>query len=246
MKKNWLFFLSLSIFLALRLFALSKKESPVSHQQVKPSLPPPITVTRTHPWVAMQPFVNGEALELVRDLEKIRHLSKQIPHLSEEELTALMMQKLLILQSGIPFTFPETLYNVLCISEPQEESLIPYHVVKRLYLGESDLGFPVYLDVRCYDVDPGQGSRLKEWLVQTVEGNTEELVSSGGKNAYLCRGKRNTSRRDPTHGFSALQKERGLFVQFFEQGSKLYVCYAEAPWTTFAKYEPLFRSLANP
>ena len=233
----------MGIFLSLRLISISTKETPVTYKIDKPTLPPPGTIIPTHPWLLSQPFVQEANLEIKRDLEKIRHLSEQLPNLSEEELTNLMMTKLLALQATIPFTFPNTFYNVLCISASEGQIPAPFCVFKRLYLGETELGLPLYMDVRVYDLDSAKSEEIMTWHLNALEGNREELHFSEQRKAFLCRGKQNSHRKDTTHGFAALQGDRGLFLDFYSLDNRLYVCYAEAPLVTFTKYESIFRNL---
>jgi hypothetical protein len=290
-------FICIAIFLALRIHSISKTHPPVVNKINKPLLPPPITVTQAHPWLQLQPSVQGAALEIVRDLEKIRHLAASLPNLSEKEMTLLLIKKLLALQTAIPFTFPDSLYNVLCITEggparlshkfseqiaplsaeitPQrgegsvqatrphpaggedrqaecascqriceKGGLATFHVHKRLYLGETELGLPFYLDVRVFELDTNQSEEIIVWHLTLLDGRKEELLTTKERKAFLCYGRRNASYADTTHGFAALQEERALFLDFYEKENRLYVCYAEAPLTTFNQHATLFRSLA--
>jgi hypothetical protein len=241
---QWLcFFLCVAIFLVLRLHTLSNKHPPLTRKIEKPALPAPILVTQDHPWLKIQPAVTGAALEIVRDMEKIRHLSTAIPELSEKEIASILMERLLSLQATIPFTFPDSLYNVLCITESEGGEPAPFHVYKRLYLGETELGLPFYLDVRVFELGAITPEEIIAWHLNILEGSCEELPATEGETTFLCRGKRAPNRADTTHGFASLQGERALFLKFCEKENRLYVCYAEAPLTTLNRYLSFFMIL---
>jgi len=248
MKKTlrWLFFcLCLTTFLAFRMHAFLKKTPPVSYSIEKPKIPEPVTLNFEHPWLQRQPKIKGAAIEVVRDLEKIRLLSASSSAITEEALTQLMMEQLLLVQQDIPFIFPEELYNVLCITESKEETPATFLTFKRLYLGETELGMPFYLDVRVFDLHTCAMENVVDWHLKILNGSYEEIPTAFGQKAFVCKGKRTTTNQDASHGFAALQGDRGLFLEFYEKEKRLYVCYAEAPLTTFERYIPLFMNLVG-
>lgn len=248
MKKwaGWaLFLLSVALFLTLR--ARADRQQPLSLEHHKPTLPAPHMCRgpsiSNHPWLQIQPAARSSVLEIGRDLGKIGEIAQSIPRLSEEELTQLLMNKLLSMQEQIPFIFPEELYNVLWIPKSDVAEPSPYQILKRLYLGETELGLPFYLDVRLFDLNRATRDDLVSWHLELLKGTQQLLRQSENRSTYLCRGIRNPVRADTTHGFAALQGERALYLDFFEQGSQLFVCYAEAPLKIFQIYEPLLRAI---
>lgn len=119
-------------------------------------------------------------------------------------------------------------------------------LVDRVYLGETALGMPFYLDVRLFNLKGSSAAELIAWYLDTLDGPCEEVYISEQRKVYIRRGERNPTRTDSTHGFAALQGERALFLDCYEQGDDLYVCTAEAPLETFLQHEPFLRSLCHP
>lgn len=240
MKKllSWgFFFLCVTIFLVFRFLGVSQSRVEVL-PSAKPSLPEPKIVKKEHPWLSLQPDVQGAHMEIVRDLEKLYTFSSQID-------PNILIQTLLALQSEIPFTFPDHLYNVLCITEEPLPTPAPFHVYKRLYLGETELGLPFYLDVRVFELANVSIEEIISWHLTILDGMPKKLLEEENHVSYLCFGNRNQDRPDTTHGFAALQGERGLFLDFIEKEGRLYVAYAEAPLSTFKKHLDLFEQVAK-
>ncbi len=232
-------------FIVLRWVAVTQKNT-VSHQtHVKPDVPAPVLITQQNPWLHVQPKVQGGALEIVRDIERVRALCKNLNGISEGELTALLMNKLLPLQGSIPFAFPDQLYNVLCICGTESERVAPFKILKRLYLGETELGLPFYLDVRAFELSALSVDEIISAHLNILDGRFEELNVSKDRKAYLCRGKRSSQVEDPTHGFAQNASERALFLDFIEKDGHLYVCYAESTLKTFFQHASVFQYLVN-
>ena len=239
-----LFFLGVALFLVFRIYEVSQVPPPVTFQIEKPALPEPIVI-KAHPWLQIQPAVIGASLEMMRDMERIAHLSASIGEVSEEAITHLLMEKLLAYQTKIPFNFPKNLYNVLCINETASQIPAAFHTYQRLYLGETELGLPFYLEVRVFENKDMESEDLIAWHLDILKGERQEIYSSDNRKAFICSGIRNSDRPDTTHGFGTLQGKRGLYLDFYKKEGHLFVCYAEAPLSTFCAYESLLRSL-NP
>jgi hypothetical protein len=239
---QWIFFfICLTLFLVFRLHAFLKKTPPTTYAIEKPKLPHPVIVSREHPWLQRQPMVKGASIEIVRDLEKIRHLAASASNFSEEELTELMMVRLESLQGEIPFSFPEELYNVLCITESTTNAPAHFRTFQRRYLGETELGMPFYLDVRVFDLNACKTETIMSWFLKLLDGKQEEI----SPNRFFCKGKRRADQQDASHGFASLQGERGIFLDFVQKEDKLFVCYAEAPLATFERFSSLLLCLAR-
>lgn len=118
-------------------------------------------------------------------------------------------------------------------------------LVDRVYLGETALGLPFFLDVRQFELKGVTSTELITWHLDLLEGPCEEIYISDQRKVYIRKGVRNAHRLDTTHGFAPLQGERALFLDCFQVGDRLFMCTAEAPWETFQKHEPFLRSLVK-
>lgn len=247
-KRSWLLFaLCLVVFFGLRLLSF-KKGSEEGNEKVRPVIPEPVLVKHDllcRPWVLAQPKVTTPNIEMVRDLSTLDELceavKKERPDFTHEQIELALIKTLTSLQSQIPFELPEELYNVLCICETPLEWIkppIPFHVYKRLYLGEMEVGLPFYLDVRVFELEGFPAEDLITWHLETLEGEPELLHQSEQRVVYKVFGDRT---REIAHGFA--KGERGLYLDCIEEDGKLFVLYAEAPVQTFKEQESLFKQL---
>ncbi len=131
-----------------------------------------------------------------------------------------------------------------CLPAPTVQHC-PSVLLDKVYLGETALGLPFYLDVRQFELKGGSSNELIAWYLDLLEGPYEELFVSDQRKIYVRKGARNPSHSDTTHGFAAMQGERGLFLDCYIEGGKLYMCSAEAPLETFQEHEEFFRSLCK-
>jgi len=245
-KRPWiLFVICVAVFVTLRLLS-TKKEPQEASEKTKPFVPEPVVVQNdllSHPWILTQPKVTELNIEMVRDLASLDEFCEEVRQqredLAHEQIEEMLIRTLTMLQEQIPFALPESLYSVICITEtPQEwvKAPIPFHVFKRLYLGEMEVGMPFYLDVRVFELEGESADDVIAWHLQTLDGEAVAL----NKSAYISKGYRT---RDSAHGFA--KGERGLYVDFIEHGGRLFVLYAEAPLKTFQEQEPLFKQLVQ-
>lgn len=236
-----LLLLCLGAFIFFRLQEHRQKQTHLpSH---KPVVSQGEVVHKAHPWLSLQPLVIGAEREIARDLEKVHELSLEIGDISEETLTYFLTQTLTELQKELPFTFPAHLYNVLMIPEAPRVGPDPFQIYKRLYLGETELGLPFYLDVRRYHLEGKKKDTIISWYLSLIEGELEKVKDSDQALAYVIRGKRNEDQLSAPHGFAQFLGERGLFLLFVQQGDQLFVCYAEASLSTFQQHLPLLSTL---
>ncbi len=213
----------------------------------------------SHPWIKSQEEVKEISFEMWRDIENIRKISEAIvsnaanygkESFSEEKVTEIIISSLSCLQEELPFTFPKSYYNVLSINEFAPlwcSTPIPFKVYKRLYLDETPLGTPFYLDVRKFPiVEKSQIDEIITWHLDLFRDPSvliKQPVPQGV--AFLGRGLRNVD-KDSSHGFAAEQGDRGLFLYFIQKEDALYLSIADAPWEIFEKHLSLFKSvLAN-
>ncbi|MCH9608992.1 MAG: hypothetical protein S4CHLAM45_02670 [Chlamydiales bacterium] len=206
MKKIYPFLL---IFL---LFPFFIKKDRVEHFEIKrPTLPSP---QFSHPWIAKQK-VGAYLPEMERDIELLEAFCDK----RGEDITPLLITMLTALQAEIPFLFPENLYNVLCITDVQNRCPFDYRVYKRLYLGDTDLNMPMYLDVRVFDVKKEDVSAVIQWHATLLNGAVERL----GEGVLVKGG---YTEIDYSHGFAP---QRALFLLPHYQEGKLYLLYSDVP-----------------
>ncbi len=202
-----------SFFLILPLFPTCfKNEHTVQFKHVKPAVPKPVSA---HPWIATQAGAKIVP-EMVRDLEKVEAYTAD----QKEESLSILIRTLLALQAEVPFHFPDELYNVLYITEQPHKKGYPIHrIIKRVYFGDTDLGMPMYLDVRVFDVDQSEISSIIETHFKSIDG---EFAPCGegfiGKGIY--------ANEDSSHGFA---KERAVFIYPHIAGERLFLMYSDVP-----------------
>lgn len=167
----------------------------------------------THPWIAKQTALKMVVPEMVRDVEAIATFCANYPQCDLEELTTNLIETLEPLQENLPLALPKSLYNVLWIAEKPTSCPFQFRVVKRLYLGESRLGFPIYLDVRQFD--EADAKAVIDWHQAQV---AADFISYGKGMVATGEGKM------PGHGWDV--SDRVVYLQWGENDQKLYVAYA--------------------
>jgi len=209
-----------------------------------------------HPWIQAQTGVEEISHEMIQDIEGANMLCEALQQeteqagkkpLSTKKITKILIETLLALQNEIPISFPDNLYSVLCITETADSSNpppTPFHVYKRLYLGQTEIGFPFYLDVRVFDVESEQERQnILSWHCSVLvekEDAFEKHIIDENKQVFLGKG---VSAKNRAHGVFEWQDERGVFIYAIQKGKKLYVAYTDASWKTFEKSLNLFSSL---
>jgi hypothetical protein len=197
-----------------------------------------------HPWVKSQAKVKEISLETVRDTEAIaqfvkmlsQSLEKQDIKVSLSEIVSFLSFHLNKLNEEIPFIFPEDYYRVLCISDSFDSSRtpLPFQIYERLYLGESNVHFPVYLDVRVFKLDNiQQADAIIQWHFGLLSENSRLETPS---HYHIIKGFPSEEKNLHSHGFAALQGERGVFLYPCLKDNKLFLLFAEAPWAPFEAF----------
>ena len=189
-----------------------------------PVVPPSVVESGKGPWLGLQSneiVVDDFVLQDQRALAEI----EQKFGLSADKVIKILLdiQKPL---DKFGLLFPTDRYSVLTIPDSQYE----FKVVKRIYLNKTPLGSPVFLDVRKFDSKEG----VQDWHFGLIHGEFERIEGRRYP-VFVGRGDHNQEQYDPSHGFSV--KDRGLFLAFIEDGDKLYVLYADAPWETLEKHK---------
>ncbi len=182
---------------------------------------------------------------MVRDLSALEQFCEQVcvqkADYTMEQVEDAVIQILTALQESVPYELPDNLYNVICIGEmPSDwiEAPAPFHVYKRLYLGDTELGFPAYLDVRVFEPGDCPVEDLIAWHLHALDGEPVCLHRSAKRSVYFSNGFRV---RNTAHGFA--QEERSLFLDCIEKGGQLFVLHAEAPLEVFNQHKTLFEQL---
>lgn len=219
------------LFVVLRLIP-TQKTGHEERVKEKPLVPHALL---NHPWILGQKGIMGVNSEMVRDLSAVHTFCQDYGcHPS------FLIEALQDLQRGIPFRFPEGLYSVLCIVEFPHHSPYPFHVYKRLYLGESEFGFPFYLDVRVFEKGEENREAIIRWHQTRIEGDIEMYIDSEEEVSFISEGNPTEQR---AHGFG--EGARGLFVDAKLHEGKLFVLYAEAPLSTFKQHVSVFKQLID-
>lgn len=248
-KAQWiLFVICLTVFVALRLLSVNR-EPQEAGEKIRPVVPEPVLVEKaaqnllSHPWVRAQPNLAKVNPEMERDLaafdELCEALCRQRSDWPREQIQSVLINTLTSIQKQIPFHLPEDLYNVYCISEAPDDWMkppAPFHVYKRLYLGEMEVGLPFYLDVRVFELGSVSADDVVQWHLEMLDGEPSLLYKSAKRSVYAASGERT---RESAHGFA--QGERGLFIDCLARDGKLYILYAEAPIKTFKENEFIFK-----
>lgn len=252
MKKGIFVAVCFALFLTFRLLPIRHNHAETI-EKTKPYLPEPVMVKKdplallplardcetarcyfdsllSHPWIQSQPQVRELNIEMVRDLSTLEEISHEI----SEDITNVCIQALIQLQNEIPFNLPKDKYNVLCIPQATVKAPASYSIFQRLYLGESEVGLPFYLDVRVFELENCSADEIISWHLQALDGE----VLSLGESVYISKG---YPTRETAHGFA--KSMRGQYVAFFEKEGQLFVLHAEAHLKTFQKHELLLRQL---
>ncbi|MCH9627093.1 MAG: hypothetical protein S4CHLAM2_07270 [Chlamydiales bacterium] len=238
----WLLVLCLMLFTALRLLA-KKKGTQDSFEHEKPAVPAPVVVQNdsllSHPWVQSQPAIKELNKEMVRDLCTLQEVCARVKEFPPEDVEQALMQTLTKLQAQVPVSFPEELYNVICIPDHTWVSApLPFQVFQRLYLGEMETGLPFYLDVRVFEASGEKAEEVIAWHLNTLDGNPKEQHRSAHRKIYTATGER---KHDTAHGFATGQ--RGLYLDCIQDNERLFVLYAEGSLAAFEKQNCVFKQL---
>lgn len=209
----------------------------------------------SHPWVLEQNEVKELSYAMVEDVNNItswyNHLyqeaqQKNIPIASEREVLRLLTQSLKNLQGTLPFQFPPSYYNVISLEKSDHESfntLPPFEIYQRIYMDQTELGFPFYLEVKVFSLeDENDSKETILWHLGLLEPNSFESYTTSQGVAYLGKGWKNSA-KDLSHGFANLQGERGVFLYFIQKDKILYLAVADGPWNTFEKHIKFFKNL---
>ncbi|NGX61390.1 MAG: hypothetical protein K940chlam9_00875 [Chlamydiae bacterium] len=245
MKRIWqglIFVVCLFVFFLFRFHLLGDRGESEPLPNRKPTLPLAETTSLliSHPWLALQPHIHKISPEIIRDFAVLEefcgYVESQELSYSPEMVTQALIETLTSLQKEIPFSYSTDYYNVLCLPEPNPP--VSYQIYQRLYLGDSELGFPFYLEVRRYSLKETAAREVLASYLDSIEGEKQEYPLSTCRKAYLCKGS-----RPPIHNLSFAAGERGLFLDTWEEGETLFVAYAEAPWATFSEHLPFLKQM---
>lgn len=196
-----------------------------------------------HPWIARQKGLKILNREIVEDIEKYHSAYKilkdqasqagqQFPNYEEQNfLTVKAYEEIEKKLSLIPFRFQKGYYEVL---------MLPPGVYKRFYLEDTELGVPIYLDIKGYDFVNKDKEKfiqeMRDWHLSLLEEKESFHPFNGG---FLGRGNRNAHFYDPSHGLAT--KDRGIYFALFPTEEILFVVYLDAPWRQFEKYQDLLK-----
>ncbi|MFN0064753.1 MAG: hypothetical protein ACKVOH_00800 [Chlamydiales bacterium] len=191
------------------------------------------------PWLVKQPGVEVITKEMLQDWIDFTTFTAQVGaenHFSQEEITYYVFDTLNDMKAEIPFYLPKNYYSVLCIPDQPEK---PFHIYRRLFLDNSALGVPFYLDICCFEMESEED--VLTWLREQLDEEAlfEKRECAQGV-SYIGRGEKRLDLT--THGFARAQGERGLFFHMIKREGKIFVACAEGPWETFSKHLSLFQA----
>jgi hypothetical protein len=193
-----------------------------------------------HPWVKRQPGLKELNREMVEDIEKFKSTYKMLAESarqegksfpSYEEFNDNVVRDYETLERemlALPIEFPADHYQVL---------MLPKNVYKRVYVDDTALGIPFYIDVKVYELS--KKDEVIEWHWKVLKGGKQAFENF--KSGFIGRGDRDSDHYDPSHGLAT--RDRGVFLAFYPVGSKLFVVYSDAPWGDISKHLDLYRSL---
>lgn len=159
------------------------------------------------------------SLEEEEDRERFRSMVAMVSeenNLPFEQVERAIYSALEVMESSIPFTFASKYYSLRCLPNPCS----PYEVHKRIHLGDSSLGIPIYLDVRVYKESK---DFVLENLFSSFEGEFYERNCDRGI-SYIAFGKGDKA---AGHGLARNLGERALFFHLVEAHNCCYVAYVE-------------------
>lgn len=222
-----------------------------------------------HPWLLLQPHVENLSHTMIQDIRSLQDAYEQVNLLRKErgmptpsfnEDTAAMIRAIQKLQKPIDklaLSWPSGYYSVLNIpSTPPSIQGIPrpFQIYKRLLIDEIDAGFPVFLDLRVFDLESEgeeslQNSRaldLINWHLSLFKDSSsftkhvsEDCIVFVGHSAH------NEDVYNPSHGFAT--KDRGVFLSFLMREDHLYTLFLDAPSSILDKHlESLLRMMNRP
>ncbi|MDP1835015.1 MAG: hypothetical protein Q8K75_03705 [Chlamydiales bacterium] len=222
----------------------------------------------SHPWVQQQKGLTHVSKAMVEDIRSLRDASEAInkyraksgmsPVSFDDEnkhiITAIeAIQEPL---TSLNLKFPSDRYSVLNIppvSPDLYKTPLPFQVYKRVELGETDLGTPLYMDVRVFDISSLKGAIAKnaaidaviDWHVHLLQKGEEKFRILKGKDvlALTGEGDRDTSHFDGGHGFAA--NDRAVFLAFLTDGDRLYVFHADGPRKNLEDKKVVFLDILN-
>ena len=198
------------------LIPLKTGQKPQIIEQNRPTLPPPNYSSSLEQQKDEERF--DEVVSVISDENDLRN----------DDVKELLFSALDRMEREIPFNFSQDLYTLRCLPEPTSD----FEVHKRMHLGDSSLGVPIYLDVRVYQMRKDQ---VLQKLFAAIEGTFERVPSEEGA-CYIGRGQRLFE--ESTHGFAAALGERGVFFHLVEQDDRIFVTYSEAPWDDLVSLLP--------
>ena len=125
-------------------------------------------------------------------------------------------EEVLFLQKELPFQQFSNLYHIKCLPLPTAS----FEVHKRIHLGDSELGVPIYFDVRVYNKSK---EAVLEELFASIDGEfVAQKVSEG-----ICYTGQGIATKERGHGF-AMADRRRLFFHLIEKNETLFVAFVEA------------------
>ncbi|MCB1135321.1 MAG: hypothetical protein KDK78_03530, partial [Chlamydiia bacterium] len=183
----------------------------------------------SHPWLQHQSKDVEVGTWLWEDLRLTDRLwqdvSAQLAHrtgsaIPREAFRKQMVKTLLGFQEPsrhLDIVYPNWAYSMLNIppvNSQQYQSPYPFRMLKRVVLGESKLGFPMYLDTRDFECPEEWVQQILEWHRDCLEKEDSSFADyvAGHWKILAGRGARNRAHLDTTHGFAL--RDRGMLIAY--------------------------------
>lgn len=209
-----------------------------------------------HPWLKRQPHVTEMSPVIQNDLHGIDSMCRQVakqreaagfpPGSIEEDLATILKQvdQLQRPLKALHLKPDRSWYSVLSLPDtPQSQYPTPvgFHIHQRLHVDNTDLGFPVFLDLRVFQLDQApfheRVDTIVTWhkdLLDNPDNSFRNYEISDWK-VLVGRGDHNTDHFNPTHGIAS--DNRGIFLAYKRIDDKLYLLYMDAPREIFDKHQ---------
>ena len=213
-----------------------------------------------HPWILAQPHISTLSRLMVEDIRSLSHAyalrSAQMqkigvtPPSYQEEANFICrhLQRLQRKIEALSLEFPHYAYSLLnlpAINPTAYSTPLPFNIHKRVHLGSSTLGMPIFLDVRVFELDAHKEREARDrdikaiiaWHTDLLEGGETNFkkLDHTGATVLIGHGKRNMAHFDNAHGFNL--EERGVFLACLKHQMRLYILHVDAPYSSFQELQ---------
>ena len=206
-----------------------------------------------HPWIKQQEGLRSLTPLMVEDIRSLRRLHTtmnqrrseiNLPTTTWEQESAFLTSTMNEIQKTLEplaLAFPPQSYSVLNIPSPSPQvysTPLPFEIYRREVFGQSDLGLPIFLDARVFDLRALENESAQDAAAHAILRWHMDVLRSGEKAfqkmhsddslVLLGHGQRDEEHFSAGHGFAS--QGRGVYLAFFREGGRLIVLHLDAPW----------------